>query len=161
MAMTRKRLVRIGAGGTLGVVLLLLLLHSYGRQMVFGPRVRGLPLCYWQNRYREAGAWRASEDSLTTRMLTIVGINPNRGMDTFPVGEDMLAVVLSLVDDPDPAVRASVAYSLSQYPDSAEACNALRAMMNDDDQFCRVRAAFLRSLVFGRLDEVALAILRT
>ena len=82
-------------------------------------------------------------------------------MDSFPVSEDMLPVVLSLVDDSDSEVRASVAYSLSEYPDSTEACNALRAMMNDDDPFCRVRAAFLCSLVFGRLDEAALAILRT
>src|SRR5258708_1512409 len=130
MSITRKRMIRIGVYATLGLVLLLFLLHPYGRQMVFGPRVRGLPLSYWQNRYREAVAWSASEDSLTTRTLTIVGIRPNRGMDSFPVGEDMLPVVLSLVDDPDSAVRASVAYSLSEYPDSAEACNALRAMMN-------------------------------
>lgn len=161
MATTRKRWLRIGVGGTLGLVLLLLLLHPYGRQMVSGPRVRGLPFSYWQNRYREAVAWSASENTLTSRMLTIVGITPNRGMDSFPVGEDMLPVVLSLVDDPSSAVRAQVAQSLSDYPDSADACNALRAMMNDDDPLCRVRAARVLLMATGHLDEAALAIMRT
>src|SRR5260370_11757053 len=86
MAVSRQQKLRIGVYGTLGLVLLLLLLNPYGRQMVFGPRVRGLPLSYWQNRYREAVAWSASENTLTSRMLTIVGIRPNVAANCTPSG---------------------------------------------------------------------------
>ena len=53
---TRKRPLLIVLGGTAIVIVAAFFAHPYGRQLVFGPRIRGVPLWSWQQQFRKAFA---------------------------------------------------------------------------------------------------------
>lgn len=95
--MTRKNWLRVGTYGTLSVIVLLFLAHPYTRQTLFGPRVGGMPLAYWQDCFRDDALPSEPKPSLTAKALRFVGFNKTT---REPSAAEMLPVVLSLRDDP-------------------------------------------------------------
>lgn len=157
MAVTRKQRVRIGVYGVLGMVVLILLLHPYGRQMIFGPRIHGQPLAYWQDRYRRIALGSGPKGPVTLKFLALIGV---KDTGTF-LSEDpeMLPVVFSLLDDPSPQVRAFLAGRLQQHVDTPEVSAELIRLL--DDPAPTVRAAATLALVrLKPAHEPALASLR-
>jgi hypothetical protein len=139
MAINRKRLVRPIVYGTLGLIVLAFFAHPYSRQMVFGPRIRGMPFAYWQDRYRSATSLTKNQDSYTFKLLKLVRIEPVR--PTCPSGDDMLPVLLRLADDPSDFVRGAVAHDLGGHAESAEACETILRMADDACDYVREGAA--------------------
>src|SRR5437899_1810670 len=113
MAMIRRHTFRIGLYGTTAAAVLLLLLNPFARQSVFGPKVDGLPLCYWQDSFRRYVDPDANRDSATTQLVRWLGCGHDHQAAGLP-GKfaDALPILLSLVDDPQPNVRAMVAINL-------------------------------------------------
>jgi hypothetical protein len=143
--MTRKNWLRVGTYGTLGAVVLIFVVHPYTRQTVIGPRIRGMPFAYWQDRYREAAA--EQQTPFTTKVLALIGVQRSAACTECPATPEMLPVVLTLVDDPTPSVRARVAACAGQNRDSPDAGDALLKLV--DDSSAAVRRQATREL--GRL----------
>jgi HEAT repeat protein len=144
MATTRKRMLRIGVYVTLGVIVLILLVHPFSRQAMFGPKVRDLPLCYWQDGFRRAANGDDGKDSLTAKVVRWLGLDARQQSFGLPDGADGLSVVLSLVDDPEPRVREQVAIALGRGFAPDECAPALLRLLDDPE--ARVRAAAANSL---------------
>src|SRR6266404_7183038 len=131
MAMTRKRWLRIGVYGTLGFTVLAVFANPYNRQRVFGPKIRGEPLCSWQQRFRHKFAPEEKTDTLVTKVSNWMGLQ-SLDPDPWPVHDpDMLPVVLSFVDDPSTKIREVVAQSLHMFPLSPETGDSLTRMLDD------------------------------
>lgn len=153
MSMTRKGWLRIGVYGTVGVGILVFLLHPYSRQTVFGPKVRGMPFCYWQDGFRRQADPVAYRDSLATKVLEWLGVAKRQPMLLSLGGDDELRLLLSLADDPQPRVREQVADHLGVSLPSDERVMALRRMLDDPD--AKVRAAAAITLGTIRPESVA------
>jgi HEAT repeat protein len=146
VAISRRRLFAIGLCGALGAILLILLAHPYSRQSVFGPKLDGMPLCYWQDAFRTDTQRAPVTESMAARAGRWFGFakrDSPRGMPSEPC--DKLTVFLSLVDDPDPGVRESVAQHLGSWDfPSDQRGPALIKLLEDREG--DVRAAAARSL---------------
>lgn len=155
--MTRKTKTRICVYVALGVVVALFFLHPYGRQMVFGPRVHGQPFAYWQDRYRHAALGSGQQGAITLKLLGFIGLKHS---DPYLRDDpEMLPVLLSLLDDSSPAVRASLCPWLAKHLDSPQASDGLLGLL--DDTMPKVRAAAALALLQLKLPyEPALAKLR-
>jgi HEAT repeat protein len=138
--MTRKRKLRIAVYGLLAAVVSLYLLHPFTRQTIFGPRIRGQPLWYWQNRYRESATSGNDNNSLTGKALALIGIHVRHSRPMAPHGDDMCPVLLSLVDDPDVDIRILVARHLGNHVESPQVCEALLVLTDDDSSAVRLHA---------------------
>lgn len=155
--MTRKTKIRICAYITLGVIVAVFFLHPYGRQVVFGPRIHGQPFAYWQDRYRRAALGSGQQSPTTLKLLGFIGIKHSAPL--LLDEPEMLPVLLSLLDDSSPAVRASLCPWLAKHLDSSEASDGLLGLL--DDAMPTVRAAAALSLVQHKpAYEPALAKLR-
>ena len=141
-----RQLLRIGVYGTLALAALLFLLHPYSRQSVFGPKIRDLPFCYWQDAFRHHADPAAYQDTLASKALRWFGFHQERkGSFLSFRNADMLPVLLSLVDDPAPRVRELVAlYLHSPFTTADECMPSLRRLL--DDREAPVRAAAASSL---------------
>jgi hypothetical protein len=157
--MTRKRGLRIIVYGTLGIIVLLFLLHPYMRQTVFGPRIRGMPLSYWQDQYRAAVSPKEHHGTVVPKILRYIGIKDTGVVPNTFDHADMVPVVLSLVDDPSIGVRASVASRLGEHPSSREACEGLLRLLDDPHADVRTKAA-LALARFTPPDRAAVAKVR-
>jgi HEAT repeat protein len=143
--MTRKRLLRIGFYGTSGLILLLVVLDPYSRQSIFGPKFGGEPLCYWQDKIRQGNA---ANESLVAKLLAFLGVRSRDSDDWGQLtGPERLAVWLTLLDDSDPRVRASVARVLVDYPESREAIKGLLHLLDDGISDVQGNAASAFSLI--------------
>jgi HEAT repeat protein len=143
--MLRKRLLRLGLYGTLGLFVVVVAANPFLRQMLFGPTIEDVPLCYWQDTLRHFADPGAGRDSLTRKALNWLGYRGNLGLIGRPDSEaDQLMLLLSLVDDPHPPVRASVANGLDWHIKADGSLAALRRLL--DDPVPSVRAAAARSL---------------
>lgn len=90
----------------------------YPRQLVFGPKIQGVPLCAWQEHFRDhvarkepRFAERRQEPSVLRDLFGwLGGGGSNLKWDSLRESERD-TVLLSLLDDPQPYVRAAVAGS--------------------------------------------------
>jgi HEAT repeat protein len=140
--MTRKQLLRIGSYGTIGVVLLLVLLDPYSRQSIFGPTIQGEPLCYWQWQIRRGANPNAYHQSVVQKALGIIGIR-SLSDDTLHISHaNELRILTSLTDDSDAEVRTVVARGLVFHRETIEATDALIWLLDDSDPRVRAAAAF-------------------
>jgi hypothetical protein len=139
MAMTRKRLLLIILAGTLAVLVIAIFSHPYGRQLVFGPRIDGMPLAWWQDCFR-ADASRQSDDSLVTKAMEWFGIRRPSAVWGLPP-DRLLELVLTLQHDPAGSVRARVARTLGQFADRREGFDTLVELLEDDEPEVRRAAA--------------------
>jgi hypothetical protein len=120
------------------VVIGLLLLHPFSRQWVFGPKIDGMPLCYWQEQLRIHADRQAYNESLATRVAIWLGVAQPAYAVAFPTDPDCARVALSLVDDRNPKVRARMAWMLDHSP---EAQKALLQLLNDSNPIVRSAGA--------------------
>jgi HEAT repeat protein len=134
---TRKRLLLIVLGSTLAVIAAAFFAHPYGRQFVFGPKIRGVPLWSWQQQFRKHYA--NPNDDYIANALAPLGVQ--RAEATWNPDPDLLPVLLSLVDEPDDQLRAHVAQNLGYYPGSAPAGEALIVLLDDPSETVRHFAA--------------------
>ncbi len=142
MTMARKRLFRIAVYGTLGLPVLLFLLHPYSRQSIFGPKIADVPLCYWQESFRHHADGDGNPDSVTLKMLRWLGFNqrdPARGLPDKRA--DLLPLLLSLADDPQPRVREMVAHHFGRGFTPDACAPTLLRMLDDPDPRVRRAAA--------------------
>jgi HEAT repeat protein len=135
--MTRKRLLLIVFACTVGVMIAAFFAHPYGRQLAFGPKIRGVPLWSWQQQFRKRYA--NPNDDFLANALAPLGVQ--RAEATWNPDPDLLPVVLSLVDEPDDQLRAHVAQNLGYYPGSAPAGEALTVFLDDPSETVRHFAA--------------------
>jgi hypothetical protein len=144
MAMTRKRMFRIGVYGTLGVAVLILLLNPFTRQAMFGPKIQDLPLCYWQDNFRYYALRGSQRDTPTTILCQWLGFKRHEVWGLPERKFDVLPVLLSLTDDPEPRVRERVASALGRGFAPDECAPTLNHMLDDPE--AAVRAAASKSL---------------
>src|SRR4051812_47812233 len=99
----RRWVLRLIIYGGLLVALSLLLLPPYVRQLIFGPRVAGQPLWYWQQTYlaRHEGVARGG---IPEKITGFLGLGPkSRQPGRMPdANEDRVVLFVSLLDHPDP-----------------------------------------------------------
>jgi HEAT repeat protein len=149
--MSRRSRIRICVYGTLGVLVLLLLLHPYAWQTVFGPRIRRMPLAYWQDQYRHAVA-PAHHGSLATRLFIMLRVKPPIQLSELNDSEDMIPVVLSLTADPNWSVRKAVARGLAKHGENSEACNGVMRLTEDGSPDIRGHAIASLTSIGGRFE---------
>jgi HEAT repeat protein len=140
--MTRRRLLVVLV---LAVLVSLPLLHPYPRQAVFGPTLEGRPLCYWQETARRNIAPDEVEDSWSYKLLDLFGIRPQAGNQEpggLPLSEpeERRTLLVSLLGDPSPRVRAAVAKALGALPPSSETIAGLTALLADPNRDVRMIA---------------------
>jgi hypothetical protein len=142
MSVTRKRVIRISVYGSLAFVILFILAHPYSRQALIGPKVDGLPLRLWQDNFR-SHARGHQQPTVAMQLLGWFGIHPGAGMSGLPGGNgSMLIVMRSLIDDPDPRVRRSIAHRLGWSFFVREKCvPPLLRLLDDADTEVRLVAA--------------------
>jgi HEAT repeat protein len=137
MAMTRRRLLLLVLGSTLAGLGIAFFAHPYGRQLVFGPKIRGVPLWSWQQQFRKHYA--NPNDDFIANALAPFGVK--RADPAWNPDPDLLPVLLSLVDEPDDQLRAHVAQNLGYYPGSAPAGEALIVLLDDSSETVRLFAS--------------------
>jgi HEAT repeat protein len=137
--MTGRRLARITFYGGSGLIFLYVLINPYTRQGIFGPRVGGEPLCYWQQQIRHANAAGGGEP-LMARVLAWLGLKSEERGEPG-VRADRLTVWLSLKEDTDPNMRAAVARELGSFHDYPDAFDGLLQLLDDPDSDVRAAAA--------------------
>jgi HEAT repeats len=104
--MTRKKRIALVLLGLTLVAGIVLLSQPYPRQLVFGPKVKGVPLCAWQEYFREGHAedlW--IEPSAFQKLLGWLkrGSEPLNWGELTPADKEVIHV--SLIDDADPNIR--------------------------------------------------------
>jgi HEAT repeat protein len=142
MSVTRKRLIRVSVYGPLAFVILLMLAHPYSRQCLFGPKIDGVPLRYWQDNLRAHADRERVPDTLPMKIVRWLGLNHTENLGGVPVDRtSLLTVLLSLMDDPNPRVRFHVAALLGYSGLSADDCGPpLLRLLDDGDAAVRVAA---------------------
>ena len=139
MARTRRRVVLMLVGITLAGLVIAFFSHPYGRQLVFGPKIRGEPLYAWQQQFRKNAVGKG--DDLLSKALAWIGVQTHE----FPWSNrdvELLPVLLSLREDPDPRVRKQVAAYLMWHGDLDEAIEALLHLLDDPEPDVRQSAAY-------------------
>jgi HEAT repeat protein len=139
---TRTRALRLVFCGTVAVSALGILAHPYSRQLLFGPTIRGEPLWSWQQSLRHYALRHNHEPSPLTRAYDWLGMQPSEPRAWPRAAPDMLPVLLSLLDDPHPEVRAEIALELASYPPSDEQSETLLRLLDDPHPRVRAMAAF-------------------
>src|SRR6516225_6357729 len=145
MPITRRHLLRIFFYGSFGLVILIGLAHPFSRQLVFGPKIGDLPLCFWQDNFRiYADPYGyVDHDSPASKLFRCLGIRPKIGRCDLPNNKaEMLAVLLSLVDDPRPHVRACLARELIRGISPDDSVPPLLQLLDDHDASVRAAAAW-------------------
>jgi HEAT repeat protein len=141
-AMRKKWFLRILAFlliAALGFVLL----SPYYRQLVFGPRIQGVPLCAWQEQYRrqqqKQGLWEADPSFFdkVREWFRSKSVNAEAWKALGDAGKAQ--VLLSMIDDADVAMRKKIATDLhSLQPELAE--QGLVRLFDDPDDEVREKA---------------------
>src|SRR6516165_10036767 len=100
--MSYKRVFRFAFYSTFGLIVMLVLLHPYSRQVIFGPRIDGLPLAYWQDQFRgSCDPTGAVPPSLTSKIIRWLGLDRGDQPWNLPTEKaDRLELLLSLEGDP-------------------------------------------------------------
>src|SRR5262245_13002829 len=107
----RKKLLRRGLAILLIAAAGAVAINPYFRQLVFGPRISGTPLCAWQERIRRQ-VLPQREDNLLHSIAKLFQPKdealPYSKLDL----EQKTYLWLTLIDDPDPAMRVQAVNAL-------------------------------------------------
>lgn len=140
--MTRtKRLLVVGAGLVV-IVAATLLANPYPRQLLFGPTIRGTPLCAWQDAFRHSafmpigGLSLPRQDGFVAKWRQWLGrgdaaLNSDDFESLTPAEREQL--FLSLVDDEDKPVRRIIAHELGGFDSPAALAGILRLLVDKDE----------------------------
>lgn len=112
----------------------ILWLSPYHRQLLFGPRIQGIPICAWQEHVRRQLRPSLANDSFLDRIREWFLAKSTIGEEWRKLGDlDKAQVYLSMIDDPDNTLRKEIAISLQNLnPDHAEAV-VVRLLDDPDD----------------------------
>lgn len=123
----------------------LVTLHPYPRQLLFGPKINGVPWCIW-----EEEAWMCvhpeAKQSWLAKALEGIGLSRGNGRmldrDDFHL-QEALPLHLHLADDGDPQLRKFALDHLlaAQKKKRGEFEAVFREHLDDDDPKCRMLAA--------------------
>lgn len=111
--MTRKKRLLLFATGLAVSAVAFVLASPYPRQLLFGPKVRGVPLCAWQDEARRDADPRADK-SLLEKVLAWLTYGQERELEWEKLARsEREDIFLSLIEDPSSDVRLSVAMRLN------------------------------------------------
>ncbi len=114
--MKKKRLLQILAALAL-IVSGALMFHPYPRQLVFGPKIKGTPVCAWQEdfRSRNSGGFGDPErETFVAKILDWLNFG-DHFLDWNPLSkEEKEAIYITLAADPSPHVRKAIVVELSE-----------------------------------------------
>jgi hypothetical protein len=127
-----------------------ILVNPFFRQTLFGPRIGGVPLCYWQDAVRYRIDPSAYGDSFTSKVTRWLGVEETGTVCININGPDMLPVFESLADDPNPRVRQEIANWLGSPMWQGKSRPVLVRLLDDPEP--TVRAAATRSLGTPTID---------
>jgi HEAT repeat protein len=116
MAMTRKRKLVAGSLAVLAIAAVVIpLQHPYVWQSLFGPRIQGYPLWQWQQEYLRAVGQEERDDYLKLVKDFLGMKRPEPYLLEKGVSRPEAVMILAgLANEPDEAVRRSVAYDLGE-----------------------------------------------
>src|SRR5437899_3102387 len=127
----KKRVVRLVVYSALIVVTELVLSHPYVRQCAIGPKVKGEPLWAWQEEVRCLALWDQRPPTLLSKVLHFLRLDSEPKCWFDGADPELLPVYLSLADDNEEKVRASVAAHLGRMPADAKTTKTLLLLLND------------------------------
>jgi HEAT repeat protein len=122
------------------IVLGVAFVHPFPRQLFFGPKFKGWPLCVWENRIRDRVDPERRQPNWFQKALTFVGVDQANQVDQFDRSAEMLRLYMHLAEDRDPRVRRIMLVWLGARPDP-EIVALYRRHMQDDDLDCRLLSA--------------------
>jgi HEAT repeats len=138
----RRWLPRLIVYTPLATIVLAVLLHPYCRQSLFGPTIDGLPVWYWQQRYRQAQLPDEPPGWMLTQLERLSRGRLTPGRHVLPREHPAMGPTLvALLDDPEPAVRAAALGDLRHHGDLPGVVDAVTTHLDDPDGRCRVAAA--------------------
>jgi HEAT repeat protein len=138
--MRKKRLLLVIAALAL-LVAVIMLLNPYPRQLLFGPKVKGVPLCAWQEEVRHAAFILDDpddEEGFVARILSWLSFGGERpNSDRLSVAENE-SVLITMAADPRPKVRSTVVLFLIK----TKSATGIATLMNflDDPEDTVVRS---------------------
>jgi HEAT repeat protein len=122
-------------------LVLYILMDPFSRQWLIGPKIDGVPLCYWQEALRVHADPDSYRNSLMARVAALVGVTPRPGWAReLPPEAAIATVALRLIDDPSPRVRARLGWFLREDV-SPEAEAAMLRLLDDAEPSVRVATA--------------------
>lgn len=132
----KKRLIQLGLAVIVGVALT----NSYPRQLVFGPKIKQLPLCVWQAEVRQKYGKKVPPGGLDKVWSWFrKGEGPLEWWGISP--EEWQTLCLSLYEDEDPGVRQFAASNLVGGHDEST-IDVLVRLFDDPDRRVRIAAAW-------------------
>jgi HEAT repeats len=129
----RKLFWRVAVYTPLAAIVLVILLHPYSRQSLFGPKIQGEPVWFWKERFRHRASGAANQRSLFTRLTTFVGLPSAPDVTaSFPFADPaMQAILIELLEDEDWRVRREAVLAVARPGLRAEARDALLRRLDD------------------------------
>ena len=134
----------------IGVLLVALaMLHPYPRQLLFGPKIHGVPWCVWESQIRRAAA-PAGSSYRFLGALEDIGLLQRTRLNS--ISPELLPIFLHLASDDNLHVRRFCLESLERRQlkaefwrwseeDEALILPVMRQRLEDDDPACRLEAA--------------------
>lgn len=151
--MKKKRALRI----TVFLVLVaagFLWFSPYHRQLLFGPKIQGVPLCAWQEECRRQLAPVVDDESFIGKVRNwLMSMKEPLPWEGLAEG-DKEQIYLSMLDDADPNVRTEVAVELGGIM-TASATRGLLSLFDDDHKAVREKAAFYLGYRVNDTSELA------
>ncbi len=133
--------------GFLTLLFGLAMLHPYPRQALFGPTIRGVPWCVWEEEIRRHANRQQYENSLWFWFRDKMGVEPEPMADAELYDHaEMLPLLLLLAADKHRDVRGEILQAIRNYPclRDPSCVPMLRSRIAEDDyQENRLKAAFL------------------
>jgi hypothetical protein len=112
----------------------LTMLHPYPRQSLFGPKLRGVPWCVWEDAARRQ--FGEQPESRLQQLQRWLGV-PQTTMTLDDLDDpEMLPLVLVLLEDPDELVRDAALLAIIAFPNLRDdsVVPVLRRMRDDPKQ---------------------------
>jgi hypothetical protein len=122
------------------IVLGLAFVHPFPRQLFFGPKFKGWPLCVWESRIRDRVDPERRQANWFQKALAFVGAGQAVRVDQFDDSAELLPLYLHLAEDRDPRVRRLMLVWLRGWREP-EVVALYRRHLQDDNVDCRLLAA--------------------
>ncbi len=157
MMKSKKRLLKL-AYALLGLLATAFLLFPYTRQLVFGPKIEGVPICRLQGEFRRLDDYRPRK--WTDKLLDYLNPNARENLYLTLNEASKRRILLSLVDDADSRTRELALRNLAEHAADSDVMPHLLRHFDDPDREVRYTALtpFSRvqikdDLLMGKLRE--------
>src|SRR5881296_96082 len=109
-AMKRKLIIWSAILIVLG---LMVLIPPVTRQWIFGPKIKGVPLCLWVEEFRRGADPEKHRQGFAAKVAAFLGVSPPELAEVDFTSPEMLPLFLELIEDNDPQVRQHMLMVLS------------------------------------------------